>query len=221
VSMDLEPTEASSSALLLLDLQSASVAAVGDGEEVVARTRQALQVARRTGMHVAFTRTGVSKEERGWAPSHSVLSRGSVLVAPDADCPESAIHQQLTPRPGELCIRKTRLSAYHRTDLDDQLTTLGVTTLYVAGVFTSGAVLATVLDSVDRDYRVRVLTDCTADLDRDAQRYPTQTLLACHVGVVTLDGFASMITGARENTSRQWPNKRTLTEPDVAASCTR
>ncbi|MFF4321384.1 isochorismatase family protein [Streptomyces sp. NPDC001568] len=52
-------------------------------------------------------------------------------------------------------------------DLDQQLREHGITTLVVSGISTSGAVLSTVIDAVDRDYRLYVLSDGVADPDTE------------------------------------------------------
>ena len=63
-----------------------------------------------------------------------------------------------------------RLGAFSTSDLDKQLTNLGVTTLIVSGAHTSGTVLSTVREAADRDYRLIILSDCCADPDIEVHR---------------------------------------------------
>src|SRR4051794_30245254 len=49
------------------------------------------------------------------------------------------------------------------TDLDQRLRERGITTLIVSGMSTNGAVLSTVTDAADRDYRLYILSDGVAD----------------------------------------------------------
>lgn len=60
-------------------------------------------------------------------------------------------------------MRKTRVGAFSTTDLDTQLRSRGIGTIIVVAVRTGGAVLSTVRDAADRDYRILVAADGTAD----------------------------------------------------------
>jgi nicotinamidase-related amidase len=81
------------------------------------------------------------------------------------DTPETALHPAIVPQPNDIKVRKTRVGAFSTTDLDELLTNLGVTTLILVGVRTSGVVLSTVREAADRDYRPVLLSDCIADSD--------------------------------------------------------
>jgi nicotinamidase-related amidase len=83
------------------------------------------------------------------------------------DAPETAVHAAIAPEPGDIVVRKTRVGAFSTTDLDERLRALGVDTLLLAGISSSGVVLSTVRDAADRDYRIFVLEDCCADRDPD------------------------------------------------------
>ncbi|MET9344717.1 cysteine hydrolase [Nonomuraea sp. NPDC003804] len=85
-----------------------------------------------------------------------------------------AAHPGLAPEPGDITVRKTRYGALSTTDLDRQLRDRGITTLVIAGISTSGAVLSTVTDAADRDYQLYVLSDGVTDPDPQAH----QTLMA-------------------------------------------
>lgn len=112
----------------------------------------------------------------GWPVAHS-----RIVYAPDAsednvfaekipgmrvlheDAQESAIVPQLTPRSGELVVRKTAPSAFFGTGLAPWLTARGVRTLFVAGCTTSGCVRASVVDAMCWGFRPVVLRDCVGD----------------------------------------------------------
>lgn len=74
----------------------------------------------------------------------------------------SRIVDGLNVRPSDRLVRKTRFSAFYRTDLDRTLTGLGVDTLVLAGVRTDFCVESTVRDAFFRDYRVVVVRDAVA-----------------------------------------------------------
>lgn len=46
--------------------------------------------------------------------------------------PATAIHDRVAPGPGDIVIRKSRVSAFSATDLDRQLREAGITTLILA-----------------------------------------------------------------------------------------
>ncbi len=62
---------------------------------------------------------------------------------------------------------KTRYSGFVGTDLDSQLTQMGVDTLVVAGVTTECCVDSTVRDAFDLDYHVFVAADACAAYEPD------------------------------------------------------
>ncbi len=75
----------------------------------------------------------------------------------------SAIVPQLTPREGELVVRKTVPSAFFGTSLAAWLALRGVQTLVMAGAVTSGCVRASVVDAMQCGFRPLVLSDCVGD----------------------------------------------------------
>jgi maleamate amidohydrolase len=75
----------------------------------------------------------------------------------------SQIVAQLSPRRGELVIRKTQASAFFATHLCGHLIALGMDTIVVAGCTTSGCVRASVVDAMSLNFRTVVATDCVGD----------------------------------------------------------
>lgn len=77
--------------------------------------------------------------------------------------PLSQIVPELTPRAGELVLRKRNASAFFGTELAGWLAGRRVDTLLVCGCTTSGCVRATVIDSCSHNFRTVVVTDCVGD----------------------------------------------------------
>ncbi|KAJ7710622.1 N-carbamoylsarcosine amidase [Mycena rosella] len=69
----------------------------------------------------------------------------------------------LTPLAGEAVIAKKYPSAFFGTDLATRLHVLGVDTLVVCGVSTSGCVRASVLDAMQHGYRPMVVDEACGD----------------------------------------------------------
>ena len=76
---------------------------------------------------------------------------------------ESQIVSQLQPRPGELVVRKQSASAFFSTGLSDWLTFKSVDTCVIVGCTTSGCIRASVVDSMQHNYKTVVVSDCVAD----------------------------------------------------------
>lgn len=162
----LDPTR---TALLVLDCQPAILALVPEGEArnaLLGRVERAIADIRAHGGTIAHVRLGFTDADWDAVPtankSFAPLARHRVMHHDD---PAAAIHERLTPQDGDIAVRKVRHGGMSTTDLDRQLRERGITTLVVSGVSTSGAVLSTVIDAADRDYRLYVLSDGVADPD--------------------------------------------------------
>ena len=120
------------------------------------------------------------------------------LVGPDrraalhTDAPTSQIHGSLNPQPHDITVRKTRVGAFTTTDLDDQLRDRANSTLILAGISTTGVVLSTVREAMDRDYQIVVLEDATADPDPDTHTFLTATIFPRHAAVLAVDDLCGI-----------------------------
>ncbi|OPC78903.1 isochorismatase [Embleya scabrispora] len=183
-------------ALLVLDYQPAILAALPDGEEyghraaLLARVEGIVSDMRAAGGMIAHVRVGFTAADWDTIPaankSFAPVARHRLMHHED---PAVAIHERLAPREGDIVVRKVRYGAMSTTDLDRRLRERGIDTLVVAGVSTGGAVLSTVVDAADRDYRLYVLSDGVADPDPEVHRalldhvFPTR---ACVVDTAEL-----------------------------------
>ena len=86
-----------------------------------------------------------------------------IHVVPDQM--QDQIHPLMAPAAGERVLRKTSMSAFATTSLDQLLREAGISHLVIAGVATSGTVLSTNRWAVDTGYRVTVCEEACADMD--------------------------------------------------------
>jgi nicotinamidase-related amidase len=100
----------------------------------------------------------------------------------------------VAPQDGDIIVRKVRVGAFSTTDLDAQLRERGVDTLILAGISTSGVVLSTVRDASDRDYRVIVLSDSTADPDAEVHAFLTERIFPRQADVVTVADLHGLLS---------------------------
>jgi nicotinamidase-related amidase len=81
--------------------------------------------------------------------------------------PESEVHPELAPLPGEKEILKHRYSAFYNTDLETILRCLKIEDLVITGIMTNMCCESTARDAYFRDYRVFFLADGTGSITED------------------------------------------------------
>lgn len=175
-------------ALLLLDLQAGGLNALTDSHKLLERISLARQRTEELGGSAYFVRVGFTEQELAAIPDTNKIFSG---VRNARGLLEGTTSSRLDPRvmPGadEPVIKKTRVSAFSTTDLHERLQEQGVQTIVLAGVSTSGVVLSTVRDAVDRDYRIVVLSDCCADPNIAVHEAIVSLILPKHAEVITAD----------------------------------
>ena len=151
-------------ALLIVDFVNgfADPAVFGGGNigPAIAATVPMLAFCRRRGIPVAHTRVVYAAD----GTDAGVFARKApALLRLTEDDPLSHIVPELTPVAGELVVRKLGASAFFETQLASWLRFKRVDTLLIAGCTTSGCVRASVVDSLQHNFRTVVLTDCVGD----------------------------------------------------------
>lgn len=132
----------------------------GNIAPAIERTVALLEHARERGWPVAHTRIVFADDD---ADENIFTLKVPGLLTLKEHTHNSAIVSQLTPREGELVVRKTVPSAFFGTSLAAWLTQRGVQTLVVAGAVTSGCVRSSVVDAMQYGFRPFVLSDCVGD----------------------------------------------------------
>lgn len=195
ISISLRPA---SSALLVMDYQRLlldNYLSPESAESVLTKTSGLIEAARRGGVRVIYVTVGfraghpeVSSRNRVFSGirDHGLFVTGS---------PESAVHPDVAPRPGDPVIVKHRIGAFTSTDLGMLLSAQGVDTLIMAGLTTSGVVLSTVRQAFDLDYTVMVASDCCADPDEDIHRMLVGSILPQHADVEPADVLIARLNG--------------------------
>lgn len=81
--------------------------------------------------------------------------------------PESEIHAEIAPLPGEKVIQKHRYSAFFNTDLDTILRGLKIEDIVMTGIMTNMCCESTTRDAYYRDYRVFFAADGTGSVTEE------------------------------------------------------
>lgn len=137
-------------ALLLLDFQDRIIGGRPRSLATLPRVRKLLDLARGSGMLVAYSLAG---------------SAGVESIAPE-----------LRPRASEHVVRAS-VDKFYGTDLEACLKSRGVTTVIITGLLTEGAVLSTSIGACLRGFKVIVPVDGTASSELYAEQYVAWHLL--------------------------------------------
>ncbi|MBI0325710.1 isochorismatase family protein [Burkholderia plantarii] len=184
--------------LLIVDLVVgfADPATFGGGNiaAAIARTTQALAVARERGWPVAHSRIVYAAD----GSDDNVFSlKVPGMATLTEDHPASRIVPELTPAKGELVVRKQVPSAFFGTQLAPWLTQRAVRTLLVAGAVTSGCVRASVVDAMSLGFRPFVLSDCVGDRAIGPHDANLFDMAQKYAAVMPLDDAIAAIDAAR------------------------
>ncbi|NWL77184.1 cysteine hydrolase [Pseudomonas taiwanensis] len=149
-------------AFLVIDMQQEDGFPLHGFDQVIHNTGRLLDASRRAGTPVIYTRHINAADGSDLPPGEPLDATGRPLSY-RAGTQQVEIIERLAPVPGERVIDKPRYSAFHRTDLDQQLRQLGVRRLAISGVLTDACVLATALDAFALGYGVDLIADaCTS-----------------------------------------------------------
>lgn len=131
-------------------------------DDALASAIRLLDAARTAGIfrvftNVAFTQDGVN--------GGIFMKKVPVLEVMKDGHPLGAWPKGLVPDDDELIITKQYPSAFFGTSLSSTLTTLGIDTLIITGLSTSGCVRATCVDTCSHGFRPMVVADAVGDRD--------------------------------------------------------
>ncbi len=193
---DTPAIDAKRTALLVMDYQNAIVARVPDADALLARGAGAIATVRAAGGHIGYVRVGFTDADLEAVPARSVMASSVAAMGPTihADAPTTAIHDAVAPEPGDIIVRKTRVGAFSTTDLHEQLQARDIDTLILAGISTSGVLLSTVRDAADRDYRIFVLTDASADPAPGVHEFLTEKVFPRQATMIETTDLETLLT---------------------------
>lgn len=163
-------------------------------EDARRATEELLGLARRANIPVLHTNLAYEDGGRDGGvffrkvPALKVFERG-------ARSPLAEFAPGVSPERGEIVITKQYASAFFGTTLAATLTALGVDTLLIAGMSTSGCVRATAVDTVQHGFIPLVVRDAVGDRaggPHEANLFDLQTKYA---EVVTLERVRTYLAG--------------------------
>jgi nicotinamidase-related amidase len=161
-----------------------------DCPEVVAANGTLIDRFHQLGLPVYFTTVVYHHEDH--APVFR--SRIDALNVLTPDSPWVQVDERLDYRSGDVLIEKQWASAFHKTDLDDQLRRQGVDSLVVTGLTTSGCVRASAVDGLQYDYPVVVPREAVGDRNLEAHEANLFDMHAKYADVEPLDEVMKMLS---------------------------
>jgi len=174
-------------ALLLMDFQRMVVDSYAvDKEALLDRVKRLALAARNSGamvIHVVVSFQLGYPEVSGQNSVFSNLKAAGLLALGD---PAVEIYPELTPQPGDVVVRKQRVSAFTGTNLDMILRSNNIDTLLLTGILTQGVVLSTLRHAADMDYRAVVVADGCSDKDPEVQRVLMEKIFPFQARVATV-----------------------------------
>ncbi|KAE8138198.1 Isochorismatase-like protein [Aspergillus pseudotamarii] len=160
-------------AFLILDVQKGVTGQIFDGstpgreESYLQRLASVVKAAREKSIHIIHVKTAF---RRGFPDLHPrnpsaqrVIPTGKYTEGDDS----VELHPAVAPYENDIVTTKRRVSAFVGSDLDVVLRSARIENLVVVGLITSGAVLSTVRQAADLDYRLTVLEDLCLDRDQE------------------------------------------------------
>jgi nicotinamidase-related amidase len=179
-------TEAATSeplALVVYDMQVGVVSQLPDGADVVARVAQVIDLGRRAGLRIFFTKhislpvevAGVAQLRTAMDWQH--LDRVDEVVEPfPPAAPQTQIVPELAPRRSEPVLEKITMSAFAGTYLDIALRDCGIRTFLIAGIALEVGIEPTVRHGTDLGYLPIVVTDACGWGNAEAAKRSLQAL---------------------------------------------
>jgi len=195
--------DAKKSALVVIDMQNAFVAPgapveVPAARDIVPAINRLAAELRKRGVAVIWVAHENRKDGSDWAGFFDAFVAPGRRAEATAALAAGAELQKLWPglavEKKDLFVAKNRYSALIRNEgFETELRTRGIDTLLIAGTKTNVCVECTARDAMMLDYKVIVLSDCTAALSDDEQRATLENVIQQFGDVLTADEALALL----------------------------
>lgn len=135
------------------------------------------------GLEVIHTRIqSMTPDGRDRSPGHKRLN---LHAAPGSR--EAEFLPEVAPQPDEIVINKTASGVFNATNIEYILRNIGVTGLFVCGVYTNECVSTTVRDASDRGFYTTMIYDGCATVTPELHNATVQTVKDRYCRVINTD----------------------------------
>jgi ureidoacrylate peracid hydrolase len=181
-------------ALLVIDMQNAFVAPgapieVPAARAIVAPINRLTAALRKRGVPVIWVLHENQAGGRDWAGFFDAFvapgRRADATAALARGAELQKLYPELETAPGDMSVAKNRYSAFIKNDFENRLRERGIDTLLIAGTKTNVCVECTARDAMMLDYKVVLISDCTAALSDDEHRATLENVIQQFGDVLT------------------------------------
>ncbi len=169
-------------------------------EDTLAQCRQLLARARAAGIPVLHTNVAFMP---GGIDGGVFYRKVGALRCLDRGSPFGEFADGLEPLEGEPVVTKQYASAFFGTSLASTLTSLGVDTVFIAGLTTSGCIRASAVDAVQHGFLPFVVREAVGDRDPAPHEANLFDLQAKYAEVISLEAALGYL--ARHHAESQRP----------------
>ncbi len=151
-------------ALVVLDVQNKGAKFFSENPTFINNLKAAIAKSREKNLTIIFTGYRFREGAPEINPNNKLFNTIKFLfVSPKEG--EGDIYKELGMQKTDFDIKKMRNSGFSGSELEVILKSLSVNHLILTGFTSSGAVLSTVREAADKDYKMTVLSDCCIDMD--------------------------------------------------------
>jgi nicotinamidase-related amidase len=174
--------EIKNAALLVMDVQQATVNRLSEKEKYIDGVRQAVGFAHKNRIPVIYVVVGFRKG----LPEVSENNKGFAAIK--ATTPDALLDPVpfIDPVGDDVVVVKRRVSAFSGSDLEVILRAKNIRQLVLAGIATSGVVLSTTREAADKDYGITILSDLCMDFDPEVHKVLMDKVFPRQAAVMSL-----------------------------------
>ena len=189
-------------ALVVIDMQNAFVAPgapmeVPAARAIVAPINRLAAELRKRGVTIIWISHQNAKDGRDWSGFFDSFiapgRRADAAAALAAGSDLQKLFPELGVEKGDLRLSKNRYSPFIKNDFEEKLKQRGIDTLLIAGTKTNVCCECTARDAMMLDYKVVLLSDCTAALSDDEQRATLENVIQQFGDVLTGDDALALL----------------------------
>jgi ureidoacrylate peracid hydrolase len=152
---------------------------------------------RKRGVTVIWISHQNAKDGRDWSGFFDSFiapgRRADATAALSAGSELQKLFPELVIENGDVRVTKNRYSAFIRSDFENMLRQRGIDTLLIAGTKTNVCCECTARDAMMLDYKVVMLSDCTAALSDDEQRGTLENVIQQFGDVLSADEALALL----------------------------
>lgn len=165
-----------------MDIQGRMVDGLANKAAYLQRIQLTIDAARAHNVPVIYVVVGF----RPNMPEFNPRSKG-LRALRDAGVADALVNPipTLTLTETDVVVTRSRVSAFTGSDLEIILRANNIGHLVLTGISTSGVVLSTLREAVDKDYKLTVLSDLCADRDEEVHRVLTEKVFPTHADVLS------------------------------------